>query len=202
MKAIELQNDFGIKNLQLVKQPQPTPTQAEVFVKLEAVSLNYVDLLVIKGLLNRNIPLPYVPVCDGAGLVEQVGEAIIAFKPGDKVVTTFIPNWLNGKPTGQTTDYSTRPGLGGVLGQLAEYKCFHINQLIHSERESFFDRSFHVTDRWTREKSARSRACRFVVGHIPIIGARNLDHLKDNLGCLDVTQARKSAYPSQCSKPD
>lgn len=31
---------------------------------------------------------------------------------------------------------------------------------------------------WIRQQSSR---------HIPIIGARNLDHLKDNLGCLNIT---------------
>lgn len=132
MKAIELCDDFGISNLKLVERSQPQPTPGQVLVKMEAVSLNYVDLLVVKGLLNPNLSLPYIPVSDGAGIVEQVGEGITAFKPGDKVITLFIPNWLHGKPTGQTTDYSTRPGLGGVSGQLAEYKCFDANQLIHS----------------------------------------------------------------------
>lgn len=132
MKAIALQNDFGIENLQLLEQPLPSPTKTEVLVKLEAVSLNYVDLLVIKGLLDRNIPLPYIPVCDGAGIVEQVGEDVTAFQPGDKVATTFIPDWLHGKPTADLTNYATRQGLGKIAGQLSEYKCFHANQLIHS----------------------------------------------------------------------
>lgn len=132
MKAIALQNDFGIENLQPMEQQQPSPTATEVLVKLEAVSLNYVDLLVVKGLLNRNIPLPYIPVCDGTGIVEQVGEGVTAFKPGDKVATTFIPDWLNGKPTADSTDYLTRQGLGSIAGQLSEYKCFQVSQLIHS----------------------------------------------------------------------
>ncbi|MBD2102824.1 NAD(P)-dependent alcohol dehydrogenase [Leptolyngbya sp. FACHB-261] len=132
MKTIELHDTFGINGLQLTEQPQPRPSQAEVLVKLEAVSLNYVDLLVVKGLLNSNLPLPYIPVSDGAGVVEQVGEGVTAFKPGDRVVTTFIPDWLNGKPTPQETDYATRQGLGQVPGQLSEYKSFQSNQLIHS----------------------------------------------------------------------
>lgn len=130
MKTIELRNSFGVNSLQRVERSQPVPNAGEVLVKIEAVSLNYVDLLVVKGLLNPNLLIPYIPVCDGAGVVVQVGEGVTAFKPDDKVVTTFIPNWLSGKPTAQTTDYSTRPGLGGVPGQLSEYKCLHVNQLI------------------------------------------------------------------------
>ncbi len=130
MKTIQLVDNFGIDNLEIVAQPQPQPTEKQVLVKIEAVSLNYVDLLVVKGLLNPDLSLPYIPVCDGAGIVEQVGEAVTEFKPGDQVATTFIPNWLGGKPTAQTTDYKTRPGLGNISGQLCQYKCFFANQLI------------------------------------------------------------------------
>ncbi len=63
-------------------------------------------------------------------MVAQVGEGVTAFKPGDKVVTLFIPNWLNGKPTKQATDYSTRPGLRGVPGQLSEYKGLHFGKVV------------------------------------------------------------------------
>ena len=130
MKTIQLRDSFGIDRLQLLKQSQPTPTSKEVLVKLEAASLNYVDLLMVRGQLSPNLLLPYIPVADGAGVVEQVGEDMTAFKPGDRVVTTFIPDWLNGKPTTETTTYETRPGLGMVAGQLSEYKRFQVNQLI------------------------------------------------------------------------
>ncbi len=129
MKTIQLV-DFGIDRLKITEQPQPQPTAEQVLVKIEAVSLNYVDLLVIKGLLNPNLPLPYIPICDGAGIVERVGEAVTAFQPGDKVATTFIPNWVDGEPTAIKTDYQTRQGLGNLSGQLSQYKCFDANQLI------------------------------------------------------------------------
>lgn len=132
MKVIQLSDGFGIAHLSLYEQPKPNPGVGEVLVKLEAASLNYVDLLVVKGLLNPYLPLPYIPVCDGAGVIEQIGQGVTAFKPGDKVVTTFIPDWIDGKPTSQTTDYSTRQGLGAVPGQPSEYKVFSVNQLVHS----------------------------------------------------------------------
>ncbi|VEP18293.1 conserved hypothetical protein [Hyella patelloides LEGE 07179] len=130
MKTIQLVDNFSLNNLKIVEQLKPQPTEKQVLVKIEAVSLNYVDLLVIKGLLNPNLSLPYIPVCDGAGIVERVGEEVTAFKPGDKVSTTFIPDWINGKPTTRTTDYQTRQGLGNISGQLSQYKCFSANQLI------------------------------------------------------------------------
>ena len=131
MKTIQLVDNFSIDNLEIVEQPQPQLTEEQVLVKVEAVSLNYVDLLVIKGLLNPNLSLPYIPVCDGAGVVERVGKKVTAFKPKDKVATTFIPDWVHGIPTLRTTDYNTRQGLGNISGQLYQYKCFTVNQLIH-----------------------------------------------------------------------
>lgn len=131
MKTIQLV-DFGINNLELIEQSQPELTEKEVLVKIEAVSLNYVDLLVIKGLLNPDLSLPYIPITDAAGLVEQVGNKVTAFKPKDKVVTTFIPDWIDGEPTATKTDYQTRQGLGNLSGQLSQYKCFNENQLIRN----------------------------------------------------------------------
>ena len=129
MKTIQLV-DFGINNLKFIEQSQPKLTEKEVLVKIEAVSLNYVDLLVIKGLLNLDISLPYIPITDGTGIVERVGNKVTAFKPGDKVVTAFIPDWMDGQPTALKTDYQTRQGLGNIPGQLSQYKCFSENQLI------------------------------------------------------------------------
>lgn len=130
MKTIQLVDDFGIGNLKILERPQPQINEEQILVKIEAVSLNYVDLVVIKGLLNPNLSLPYVPVCDGAGVVESVGEKVTAFKPGDKVATTFIPDWVDSQPTAKTTDYETRQGLGNIAGQLSQYKCFFPNQII------------------------------------------------------------------------
>jgi NADPH:quinone reductase-like Zn-dependent oxidoreductase len=129
MKAITLQNGFGIDHLELIELPIPHPAEDEVLVKLQAASLNAVDLLLIKGALNPNLPLPHIPVADGAGIVEQVGTAVTAFAPGDVVATTFIPDWISGEPTKQALDYATRQGIG-TPGQLSEYKVFKVNQLI------------------------------------------------------------------------
>jgi NADPH:quinone reductase-like Zn-dependent oxidoreductase len=129
MKAIAIQNGFGIDHLESIKVPKPQPATDEVLVKVQAVSLNYVDLMVVTGKMNPNLPLPFVPGADGAGTVEQVGTDVTAFKPGDAVVTTFIPKWTSGEPTKQAVDYVTRQGVGSP-GQLSEYKVFKVDRLI------------------------------------------------------------------------
>lgn len=133
MKAISL-TQFDIQHLQLTDSFEPKLSHDEVLVRLEAASLNYVDLLIIKGLLNPNISLPYTPVCDGAGVVEQVGESVKNFKPGDKVVSLFIPQWRSGQPTPETVAASTRPGLGSVAGHLSDYKVFKSQELLKTPK--------------------------------------------------------------------
>jgi NADPH:quinone reductase-like Zn-dependent oxidoreductase len=133
VKTVTL-TEFNIQHLKLTDQFEPTLAHDEVLVRLEAASLNYVDLLIVKGLLNPNISLPYTPVCDGAGVVEQVGEGVETFKPGDKVVSLFIPQWRSGQPTPEAVDASTRPGLGGVAGHLSEYKVFKSYELLKAPK--------------------------------------------------------------------
>jgi NADPH:quinone reductase-like Zn-dependent oxidoreductase len=48
MKAYEI-SEFGIENLSLVERDEPKPQANEVLVKFHAASLNYRDLMMVKG---------------------------------------------------------------------------------------------------------------------------------------------------------
>ncbi|MBA3741446.1 NDMA-dependent alcohol dehydrogenase [Sporichthya sp.] len=68
-----------------------TPHQHEVLVRLVASGLCHSDDHVAKGDL---IP-PLLPFCgghEGAGVVEEVGSAVVGLAPGDHVVFSFIPS--------------------------------------------------------------------------------------------------------------
>lgn len=142
MKTIVLKDGFGIDRLTLTQAPPPNVGLGMILVKMKAVSLNYVDLLLVKGQLNPNIRPPFIPVSDGAGIVEEVGSDIQDFKPGDHVATTYIPEWIDGRYTPQNSKFETRPGSGTSPGQLVEYKVFSNNELIKvSESLSFAESS-------------------------------------------------------------
>ena len=49
MQAYEVQGPSGIDGLQLVERPVPQPGPGEVLVRIRAVTLNYRDLVTIKG---------------------------------------------------------------------------------------------------------------------------------------------------------
>ena len=109
---------FGIDSLELVDRATPQPGPGEVLVKIHAASLNYRDLMMVKGLYNPKMRLPRVPCSDGAGEVSAVGEGVAAWKPGDRVCGIFMQNWLDGPPT----PARIKGALGGDIdGMLAEY---------------------------------------------------------------------------------
>lgn len=85
---------------------QPGPGQ--IRVKLHASSLNFHDFAVVCGMIPAEAGR--IPMSDGAGTVEAVGEGVTQFKVGDLVVSTFFPEWLDGAPP--TTAFTTVPGDG------------------------------------------------------------------------------------------
>lgn len=118
MKAIAIQNRFGLDSLQPLDLPTPTPGPGQVLVRVKAASLNYRDLMTVTGHYNPKQPLPLVPLSDGAGDVVAVGEGVERVKVGDRVAGTFFQNWVSGAPSKQAGWSS----LGGPLpGMLAEY---------------------------------------------------------------------------------
>ncbi len=87
---------FGLENLKLVDIDPPRPGPDEIVIDVRAFSLNFRDLLVIKGLYNPKLKLPAVPISDGAGAVSAVGEGVERVKVGDKVVSHFVSGWIDG----------------------------------------------------------------------------------------------------------
>jgi NADPH:quinone reductase-like Zn-dependent oxidoreductase len=117
MKAWQIQS-FGIDKLAFADLPQPRPGRGEVLVKIHAVSLNYRDLLMVRGHYNPKMALPRIPCSDGAGEVVEVGEGVTSTSPGQRVAGIFMQHWLDGPPTAE----NSRGALGGdVDGMLAEY---------------------------------------------------------------------------------
>ena len=52
MHIIEIQTQFGLSSLTLNTRPTPIPQKGEVLVKLKAASLNYRDLMMVRGQYN------------------------------------------------------------------------------------------------------------------------------------------------------
>jgi NADPH:quinone reductase-like Zn-dependent oxidoreductase len=117
MKAVEIRGGFGLDNLAVTERPDPRPGHGEVLVRVRAVSLNYRDLLTVRGQYNPKQKLPLIPCSDGAGEVVEVGEGVTRVKVGEHVGANFAQRWISGAPTRD----KLRSTLGGPLdGMLAE----------------------------------------------------------------------------------
>ncbi len=109
MKAIQLKKPAGFDSLHCVELPQLGEPQAgEIQVKICANSLNFHDLVVVRG----DFPTAEgrIPMSDGAGVVTAVGAGVTEFAVGDHVVSCFFPTWQDGPAT--LSDFATVPGDG------------------------------------------------------------------------------------------
>lgn len=83
MKAVYIEQNGGAEALVHGERPKPAPTAGEVLVKIAASGVNFIDTYHRTGLYK--LPLPAILGSEGAGTVEQVGEGVTGFKPGDHV---------------------------------------------------------------------------------------------------------------------
>jgi NADPH:quinone reductase-like Zn-dependent oxidoreductase len=129
LKCYELQGPNRFDQLALVDKPVPEPAEGEVLVRLRAATLNYRDLLTVKGGYGSRQKFPLVPVSDGAGVVEHVGPGVREFADGDRVIGSFFESWLSGEPS----QAKMRANLGGAVdGVLTEYRIFPKHALVRT----------------------------------------------------------------------
>jgi NADPH:quinone reductase-like Zn-dependent oxidoreductase len=127
VKAVVIQNGFGLENVAVVDRPDPAPGAGQALVRVKAASLNYRDLLIAKGQYNPKLAMPRILGSDAAGEVVAVGSGATKWKPGDRVANTFMPNWRDG----HISDAAAKPTYGSDIdGVFAELAAIDENGLV------------------------------------------------------------------------
>lgn len=128
MRAYEVAEGSEADSIALVERDEPTPGPRDAVVAVKACSLNYRDLLLIKGgHASGAKALGVIPLSDGAGEVVAVGDQVSDLRVGDRVAGAFMPTWLDGPLTAEKQAGS----LGGsVDGMLAERVVLPANGLV------------------------------------------------------------------------
>ena len=95
MQAIRLKTPGGLDNLGLHDIDPSEPGPGQLRVRNHASSLNFHDYAVVIGLIQTDDGR--IPMSDGAGVVEAVGEGVSGFTVGDQVMSCFFPHWSEGR---------------------------------------------------------------------------------------------------------
>ncbi len=112
--------------IETVQAAIPEPGPGEVRMRVRASSLNYHDLAVATGMIPTSGAR--VLLSDGAGEIDALGDGADKWRVGDRVLSTFFPNWAEGTPS--------LPKLLGVPGDhadgfAAQYVCVPEASLTH-----------------------------------------------------------------------
>ncbi|WP_222547151.1 NAD(P)-dependent alcohol dehydrogenase [Asaia lannensis] len=128
-RAMVITPPGGFENIRLTEIETPAPGPDEIRVRLHASSLNYHDYAVVSGMWAPTEPR--IPMADGAGEVIETGSNVTEFRIGDRVVSTFFPTWLAGRP--EVIGFSTVPG-DGVDGYAREEVTAKATSFTHAPK--------------------------------------------------------------------
>ena len=142
MKAYEVvQGSTDLDGLRRVERPDPTPGPGQILVRVRAASLNYRDLLIVKGAyFGGPVARSTIPLSDGAGEVMAVGPGVTRFRPGDRVTGTFFLGWTDGPPSGPRATRGVP-----VDGMLSEYAVLDENDAVAIPESLSFEEGATLT---------------------------------------------------------
>ena len=91
MKALLSLEPGGPETLRLTDLAEPSPGPGELLVRVRAAAVNYPDVLIIEDKYQFKPPRPFAPGGEIAGEVEAVGEEVVGWQPGDRLIA--VPGW-------------------------------------------------------------------------------------------------------------
>ena len=86
MRAVVITKHGGPEVLQVEERPDPVVGPGQVRVAVKASGINFADLMARSGIYPDAPPLPSVVGYEVAGEVESVGEGVVEFAVGDRVI--------------------------------------------------------------------------------------------------------------------
>jgi len=134
MKAAYINKKGPAEAIRYGELPIPRLAPGQALVKVLAAAVNPIDTYVRSGDVPMEIPIPFIPGCDLAGVVEAVGAGVRHIKEGDRVWAsnqgvygrqgTFAEyaavdaHWLYPIPEGQSEVAAAAGALTGITAHL------------------------------------------------------------------------------------
>jgi len=86
MKAVIFRRHGGPDVLEYADVPDPVAGEGQVLLRVQACSINHLDLWVRQGIPAYQVTLPHISGCDVAGTIERIGPGVTGYSVGDRVV--------------------------------------------------------------------------------------------------------------------
>lgn len=86
MKAALCTHFCAPDQLEIADIAEPQAGPGEAVVRVKAAALNFFDTLIISGKYQHKPPFPFSPAAEFAGVVESIGDGVMAVAPGDRVM--------------------------------------------------------------------------------------------------------------------
>ena len=134
MKAafIEKTGETGV--IQYGQLPDSDPAAGQVLVRVNAASVNPIDTYIRGGLVDMELPFPFIVGSDFSGIVEAVGEGVTQWEIGDRVwganqgghgrqgtfaeLACIDEKWLHSTPEGVTDEDAAAVALVGITAHI------------------------------------------------------------------------------------
>lgn len=85
MKAVMVREWTGPENFRVEDVPDPVPGPGEVLIAIDTAGVVFGDTLTSTGRYQVRPILPFIPGAECTGVVEQVGDGVTEYRPGDRV---------------------------------------------------------------------------------------------------------------------
>jgi len=80
----------GPEVLKVIEEDLPAPRSGEVRLRVLAIGVAFADVLMRYGMYPNTPPLPFSPGYDVAGVIDDLGEGVSGFAPGDTVAALIM----------------------------------------------------------------------------------------------------------------
>jgi NADPH:quinone reductase len=110
-RAITFEKNGSPSVLKLIELAVPKPAVGQVRIRQTAIEVNFIDTMQRSGIYEMNIT-PKTPGISAVGVIEEIGEGVLGYKPGDRV----------GYATANSGSYCTE-------------RCINANLLFHIPKE-------------------------------------------------------------------
>lgn len=117
MLAYTLVTGKGSYRFEQVERASLPVGPRDVRIAVSAVALNFRDVQVARGSYDHANGKPIVPLSDAVGEVVEVGRQVTRFAVGNRVMTTFFPDWIDGPISAKKTSVTYGANSDGTLAQ-------------------------------------------------------------------------------------